>query len=133
MCSCQLNGMKRKRMNGLKMGGIGNTLIQQVLPAAGGFIAGKILTKQLTFLSTNSTVGNLVKIGAGAILAGQRGGFLSAMGVGLAAEGAVGFIQPALESGGIALLPPGQPSRYLAGIDIPDVATPNGGGGSFGF
>lgn len=131
MCSCQMSGMKRKRISGLKMGGIVPTLTQQVLPAAAGFLVGQILTKQLTFLSTNTTVGNLVKVAGGAILAGQRGGFISAMGVGLAAQGAVGFIQPMVDGAGISLLPPGVPSRYLAGFDVPDVATPNGVGVGF--
>lgn len=113
MCSSCMNGMKRKkRINGFNTGGMGNTLIQEAVPAAIGFLAADLLTKNLSFLSSNPTIGNAVKIVGGAILAGQ-GGFLAGIGVGISANGVVSFAKPVFNMG---LLPPGNPSRYVAGL-----------------
>ena len=111
-----MNGMKRKkRIGALNAGGIGNVLIQEAVPAALGFLAADLLTKNLSFLSSNPTIGNVVKIGAGALIAGQ-GGMLAGVGIGIAANGVVSFAKPVFNLNGMGLLPPGNPSRYVAGI-----------------
>lgn len=110
-----MNGMKRrKRIGALNAGGIGSTLINQALPVAVGFLAGKLLTKNISFLSSNPTMGNVVKIAGGALLAGQ-GGMLAGVGVGIAADGVASFAGPVFNISGMGLLPPGNPSRYVAG------------------
>jgi len=110
--------MKRRtsrRINGRGFSGIQNVLVDQVLPIAGGMLIGNILSKQLTFLSNNPTTGNMVKLAGGVLLATQ-GGFMSGLGVGLAANGAAGFVAPALEAAGLGLLPPGVPSYQVNGL-----------------
>lgn len=125
MCGCKMNGMKRKRIGAFNSKGAVNTLTQQAIPAALGFLAADLLTKNLSFLSSNPTVGNAVKIGAGVLLAGQ-GGMLSGLGVGMAANGVVSFAKPVFNLNGVGLLPPGVPSRYLAGVPDPgEIDTPN--------
>lgn len=110
-----MNGKRKKRIGALNAGGIGNVLIQEAVPAALGFLAADLLTKNLSFLSSNPTIGNVVKIGAGALIAGQ-GGMLAGVGVGIAANGVVSFAKPVFNLNGMGLLPPGNPSRYVAGI-----------------
>lgn len=116
MCNCKISGMRYKRIGKISANGIGGAFTGTVLPVALGFLAAKVLTKQLTFLSGNPTVGGIVKLGGGLFLASQGNGMLNKMGYGIATEGAVGFALPMLERSGIALLPPGEPSRYLAGV-----------------
>lgn len=119
MCGCQMNGMKRrKRIGAFKTSGVIDTITQQALPAALGYLAADLLTKNLSFLSSNPTIGNVVKIGAGALLAGQ-GGMFGGLGVGMAANGVVSFAKPVFNLNGVGLLPPGVPSRYLAGVPEP--------------
>ena len=121
MCGCnKINGKmgKRKRIGAFKTSGVINTITQQAVPAALGFLAADLLTKNLSFLSSNPTVGNGVKIVAGAFLAGQ-GGMLGGLGVGMAANGVVSFAKPVFNLNGMGLLPPGVPSRYLAGVPEP--------------
>lgn len=115
MCSC--NGMKRKhkKINGLNTGGIGNILMQEAIPAALGFLAADLATKNLSFLSSNPTIGNVVKIAGGALLASSGGGMMAGLGVGIAANGVVSFAKPVFNLG---LLPPGNPSRYVAGLGL---------------
>lgn len=116
MCNCQNRiGMKRKRIGKAGFGGLQNILVDQVLPIAGGYLLGNIVSKQLTMLSSNPTTGNLVKLAAGTFMATQ-GGMLGGLGVGLASNGAAGFVQPALESAGLGLLPPGVPSYRVNGL-----------------
>lgn len=126
MCGCNksINGMKRKsRMNGL--GDIGGILTEVVLPITGGILAGKVLSKQLTFLNANPNTGNLVLLGAGLFAASSMKGLVGKLGAGLAVAGAAGFIEPALKSAGIArLLPPGIPSAYIAGTPEAVLQTP---------
>ena len=114
MCS-SCNGMKRKKIGALKTGGIANILIQEAVPAAVGFLAADLLTKNLSFLSSNPTMASVVKIGGGALLAAQGGGMFAGIGVGMAANGVVSFAKPVFNMTGMGLLPPGMPSRYLAG------------------
>lgn len=107
--------MKRKRIGALKMGGIQDIAVDQVLPAVVGYLAGEILTKQLTFLGNNATMANIVKLGGGLLLASQGNGMLNRAGIGLAANGGIALVLPSLEKAGIArLLPPGVPSAYIA-------------------
>lgn len=117
MCGC-MNGMKKRknRMSGLKTGGLVNIVTNEALPVALGYLAADLLTKNLSFLSSNPTVGNAVKIGAGVLLAGQGGGMMAGLGVGIAANGVVSFAKPVFNLSGVGLLPPGMPSRYLSGI-----------------
>jgi len=117
MCGC-MNGMKKRksRMGALKTGGLVNIVTQEALPVALGYLAADLLTKNLSFLSSNPTVGNAVKIGAGVLLAGQGGGMMAGLGVGIAANGVVSFAKPVFNLNGVGLLPPGMPSRYLSGI-----------------
>lgn len=104
--------MARKRIGAFKTSAIQNTLMDDVVPAAVGYIVGEVLTKQLNFLSSNPTVGNVVKLAGGVVLASQGGGLLTRMGVGLAANGAVGFVIPALRNAGIARLLPADVSSF---------------------
>lgn len=90
----------------------------ELLPILAGFAAGQILTKQLTFLSANPAMGNIIKIGAGLFFSGGKG-FVSGLAKGVALQGATGLAMPVLENAGIALLPPGVPARYIAGIPEP--------------
>lgn len=114
-----MNGMKKKgKMRGINAGGVVNILTQQALPAAIGFVAADLITKNLSFLSTNPTMANLVKVAGGAFLASQGGGMLSGVGVGIAANGVVAFAKPVFNLNGVGLLPPGIPSRYLAGTPV---------------
>lgn len=126
MCSC-MNGMKkRKRVGALNTGGMIDILTQQALPAAAGFLLADLATKNLSFLSTNPTLGNGIKVAAGALLAGQ-GGMMAGLGVGMAANGVVSFAKPVFNLSGMGLLPPGMPSRYLAGVpDQPGVMKEDG-------
>lgn len=99
------------------MRGFGSTA-SGLLPILAGFVVGKIATKQLTALSSNPMTGNLIKVGAGLFFA-SKSGFLGGLAEGIALEGASSLIAPTLESAGIGILPPGVPSRYLAGFDDP--------------
>jgi hypothetical protein len=68
----------------------------------------------------NSTTGNIIKLAGGIFLAAQGGGLVTRMGIGLAANGAVGFALPALQKANIAgvnLLPPGSFAAKLSGFD----------------
>ena len=111
MCGCnkKINGMGKKRMNGF------GSAASNLLPVLAGYAIGQIATKQLTALSSNPTTGNLVKVAAGLFFAGKPG-FMGGLAEGVALNGAVGFVMPALENAGIGLLPPGTPARYLAGF-----------------
>lgn len=120
MCGCSIKG--KKPMAKSKLGNIGNAA-GELLPIVAGFAAGQILSKQLTFLSANPTMGNLVKIGAGLFLSGGKG-FVAGMAKGIALNGAAGVVMPVLENSGIGLLPPGVPARYIAGIPAPDEVEP---------
>ena len=107
--------MSKKRIGRPKMGGIQNILVDQVLPLAAGYLAGRVLSKQLTFLNQNPATGNLVKLAGGTSMA-MQGGMLGGLGVGLAVNGAAGFIEPVLDSSGRGLLPPGVPSYQVNGL-----------------
>ena len=121
-----MNGMKkRSKMRGFNAGGVVGVITQQALPAAIGYVAADLLTKNLSFLSTNPTMGNLVKVAGGAFLATQ-GGMLSGVGVGMAANGVVSFAKPVFNLNGVGLLPPGVPSRYLAGTPGAQAVTAEG-------
>jgi hypothetical protein len=101
---------RRKKISGLgDMGGIASGL----LPILGGYLLGNVVEKQ--FLS-GTTYGNIVKLGGGIALAAMSKGLVAQLGVGMALNGAVDIAQPALESAGLGLLPPGMPARYVAGI-----------------
>ena len=96
-------------MRGFNAGGVVGVITQQALPAAIGYVAADLLTKNLSFLSTNPTMGNLVKVAGGAFLATQ-GGMLSGVGVGIAANGVVAFAKPVFNLNGMGLLPPCLPA-----------------------
>lgn len=122
MCGCnKISGMKRKRIGarkGFSMNAVQNTVMNDVLPGAAGYIAGEVLDKQLTILAKNNTTAALFKVGGGLALSLFADGFLGKMGIGLAVNGAANLALPALEKAGIAsinLLPPGQRSYYLSG------------------
>lgn len=112
MCGCnQINGMKRrKRISGL---GDASSIAMGLLPLVGGYLLGNVIEKQ--FLA-GSTYGNIVKLGGGIVLASMSKGMVAQLGIGMAINGAVDIAQPALESAGLGLLPPGAPARYLAGF-----------------
>lgn len=113
--------MKRKRIGarkGFNMASVQNTVINDVLPGAAGYVAGEVLDKQLTLFAKNNTTASLIKVGGGLLLSAFADGFVGKIGVGLAVNGAAGLALPALEKAGIAsinLLPPGERSYYLAG------------------
>lgn len=110
MCGCNIGKMKRKKMNGLgDIGGIASGL----LPILCGYLIANVVEKQ--FL-TGTTYGNIVKLGGGLAIASMTKGTIAQLGVGMALNGAVDIAQPALESAGLGLLPPGAPARYLAGF-----------------
>ena len=112
MCGCnQISGMKRrKRISGLSDAG---SIATGILPVLGGYLLANVVQKQ--FLS-GSSYANIVKLGGGIILASMTKGMISQLGVGMALNGAVDIAKPALESAGLGLLPPGDPSRYIAGV-----------------
>lgn len=117
MCGCnKINGMKKRRISGF--GGIGSAA-GELIPVVAGYAAGQILSKQLTFLSANPTMGNLVKVAAGLFFAGNKG-MIGGLAKGIALNGAAGFVMPVLEQSGLGLLPPGMPARYIAGVPEPD-------------
>lgn len=113
MCGCnKINGMKRKR----RISGLGDAagIATGLLPVLGGYLLANVVQKQ--FLS-GSAYGNVIKLGGGLVLASMTKGVISQLGVGMALNGAVEIAQPALESSGLGLLPPGAPARYVAGFD----------------
>jgi len=122
MCNC-MNGYrnkKRKGVNGFSTNGLQSVAMNDVLPATVGYLAGEVLDKQLTMFAGNSTTGNIIKLAGGIFLAAQGGGLVTRMGIGLAANGAVGFALPALQKANIAgvnLLPPGSFAAKLSGFD----------------
>lgn len=122
MCSCQnkISGMKRKRskVGALSMGSIQDVAMNDVLPAAVGFIAGGLLQKNIQMMTDNPTIANVVKIAGGVVLASQGSGLLFRMGVGLAANGVYNAVAPQLNLPSISLLPPGQASVYLSGTPM---------------
>ena len=106
-----MNGMKRKkRISGL---GDAGSIALGILPTVAGYLLGNVVEKQ--FLA-GSTYGNIVKLGAGVAIAAMTKGTVANLGVGMAINGAVSIAQPALESAGLGLLPPGAPARYMAGF-----------------
>lgn len=112
MCGCNITGMKRKkRINGL--GDVGS-VASGILPILGGYLLANVVQKQ--FLS-GSEYGNTIKLAAGIGLAAMTKGTFAQVGIGMALNGAAGIAQPALESAGLGLLPPGAEARYLAGIN----------------
>lgn len=123
MCErCNKISGKRRRIGARKgdvMGQLSNTVMNDVAPAAVGYVAGEILDKQLTFFTKKPTVANAIKLGGGLALAiWGPPGFVSRMGVGLAANGAVDLVRPALEKhdiAGISLMPPGNRNYLVSG------------------
>lgn len=101
------------------MANLQDSVINDVAPAAVGYVAGEVLDKQLTLFTNKPGVANAIKIGGGlALMAFGPSGFVGRMGVGLAANGAVGLAMPVLEKTGIAsinLMPPGQRSYLVSG------------------
>lgn len=117
--------MKRKsRVGALNMGSIQDVAVNDVLPATVGFIGAALLSKNISFLTTNPQMANIVKLGGGIVLASMGGGMLTRMGIGVAANGAYNLIAPQINLPAIQLLPPGQRSMYLAGT--PEMVMPEG-------
>lgn len=112
MCGCNITGMKRRK----KISGLGDagSIATGMLPILGGFLLANIVEKQ--FLA-GSSYANIVKLGGGIALASMTKGTVAQLGVGMALNGAVDIAQPALESAGLGLLPPGAPARYVAGFE----------------
>jgi len=129
MCNC-MNGYKSKKrrgVNGFSTNGLQSVAMNDVLPATIGYLAGEVLDKQLTLFAGNSNTGNIIKLAGGIFLAAQGGGLLTRMGIGLAANGAVGFGLPMLQKANIAgvnLLPPGSYAAKLSGFDAPNASNP---------
>lgn len=114
--------MKKRigRKLGLNMAAVQSTVVNDVAPAAVGYVAGELLDKQLTAFSKNPQVANAIKIAGGLALVGFLDGFMGRMGIGLAANGVVDLARPALEKSGIvgtgiSLLNPGSNGYYVAG------------------
>lgn len=117
MCGCKINGMSKKnRISGF--GGIGSAA-GELLPVLAGYALGNIAKRQLTFLSANPTMGNIVQVAAGLFFAGNKG-MIGGLAKGIALNGAAGFVMPVIEQSGLGLLPPGMPARYIAGVPEPD-------------
>lgn len=112
MCGCNIGKMakRRKRISGL---GDAGSIAMNLLPIVGGYLVANIVEKQ--FLS-GSSYGNIVKLAGGVLVASMTKGTIAQLGVGMALNGAVDIVQPALESAGLGLLPPGAPARYMAGL-----------------
>lgn len=128
MCNC-MNGYKSKKKRGVNgfSNGLQSVAMNDVLPATVGYLAGEVLDKQLTMFAGNSTTGNIIKLAGGIFLAAQGGSLITRMGIGLAANGAVGFALPALQKANIAgvnLLPPGSYAAKLSGFDAPNASNP---------
>lgn len=112
MCGCQIGKMAKK---GKRISGIGDagSIAMNLLPIVGGYLLGNVVEKQ--FLSGTSYA-NIAKLAGGVIIASMTKGTIAQLGVGMALNGAVDIAQPALESAGLGLLPPGAPARYMAGF-----------------
>lgn len=109
MCGC--NGMKRrKRISGL---GDAGSVAMSILPTVAGYLLGDVAQKQFF---AGSSYGNIFKLAAGVVVASTTKGTLSNLGIGMAINGAVSIAEPALQSAGLGLLPPGAPARYMAGL-----------------
>jgi hypothetical protein len=125
--------MKRKksRVGALNMNSIQSVAVNDVLPATVGFVAGALISKNISFLTNNPEMSNLVKLGGGIVLASMGNGLITRMGVGLAANGAYNLIAKQINLPQIQLLPPGQRSMYLAGnssgmYGTPEFVSPDG-------
>jgi len=104
---------RKRRISGL---GDAGSIATGLLPILGGYLLGNVIEKQ--FLA-GTTYGNIIKLGGGIALAAMSKGMVAQLGVGMALNGAVDIAQPALESAGLGLLPPGQQTYAIQGIGDP--------------
>lgn len=118
-CACQHSTigkkrtMKKRRISGLNTKGIMNTVTNDLLPVAGGFVLANLLIDK--FGDKLPFPARYLKLGAGIFLAGTQKGMLRGAGLGVAAAGAVEIVTDAIS--GVGLLPPGGRSYYIAGTD----------------
>ncbi|MGL5131992.1 MAG: hypothetical protein ACRC78_05650 [Planktothrix sp.] len=107
--------MKRKsRVGKLDTASATTFLTDSLAPMAGGLIVGEYADQlPVDILQQNPLYLDLAKIAGGGLLYLTQDGFLGKMGVGLAASGVMGRFQKAFANG-VNLLPPGQPSYYIA-------------------
>lgn len=127
MCSCQMKGIgKRKNMakkktrrrrsiRGLNSSSLQSTATAAVLGGAGAVVMGMILEKVLPAQYVQYT--HYAKIAAGVGLAAMsKNHMIQAAGLGAATVGAAAVVSDLTDgiSGGVNLLPMGQPSAYVA-------------------
>ena len=114
MCGCNnISGMKRRR----KISGLGDagSIAMSLLPTAAGFLLANVATKSLG--AGAAQYSNLIKIGGGIVLASMTKGFIAQLGAGMALNGVTALGQGALTAAGMGLLPPGQQTYAIQGLN----------------
>jgi hypothetical protein len=126
-CKNKISGMKkrktvrrRRRIRGVDSASLSSMVTNDLLPTAGGYLAGTYLPDILGKASPKAApYANYAAIGIGAFLGISQKGMLSRVGLGLATSGTVGVVQDLMDgqSGtkGLGLLEYGQPSYRIAG------------------
>jgi len=111
--------MKRRRISGVSSKGLQNTLVNDVLPVAGGYVLGNmVLDKVLEKASPDmAKYGRWLKLGLGAFLASTQKGMVSRAGLGLAVAGVAEVAADSVS--GVNLLAPGRSSYFMSGQDTP--------------
>lgn len=123
MCGCNksINGMKkrkkatRRRRSGIRGLNAGTFLTQTALPGIVGAVAAGFLPK----LGIPAQYQNYAALGAGLLLnVATNNPMLNAAGVGMAVVGGAAVLSDLLDGQiGLGLLPPGVPSRGIAGAE----------------
>jgi hypothetical protein len=127
-CKNKISGMKkrkkvvrrRRRIRGVDSASLSSMVTNDLLPTAGGYLAGTYLPGILGKASPKAApYANYAAIGIGAFLGISQKGMLSRVGLGLATSGTVGVVQDLMDgqggTKGLGLLEYGQPSYRIAG------------------
>jgi hypothetical protein len=128
-CQNKINGRKkmakkhktrrrRAGVRGVSQKGIGNFATQTLLPGVAGAIAGNFLNR-LPFIKDNPQYAPWAAAVGGTLVATMsKNSMIQAAGIGMAISGAAQVAGDVLDGvKGVGLLPPGVPSRGVAGTD----------------
>ncbi len=140
-CKNKISGMKkrktvrrRRRIRGVDSASLSSMVTNDLLPTAGGYLAGTYLPGLLGKASPKAApYANYAAIGIGAFLGISQKGMLSRVGLGLATSGTVGVVQDLMDgqgggTKGLGLLEYGQPAYRIAGYGAgtqPAATAPN--------